>query len=69
MAAIFSSPTHTPVYLRSRHLDLTRLNAVGHLDDHVLFSTGWEWGYWLTDALALRMTYSLPATWDEPVAD
>lgn len=62
-------PVFLPVYLRSRHLDLTRLNAVGHLDDHVLFSTGWEWGYWLTDALALRMTYGLPATWDAPVAD
>ncbi len=62
-------PVFLPVYLRSRHLDLVRLRAVGALDDHVVFSTGWEWGYWLTDALTLRMTYTLPKTWDAPVQE
>lgn len=60
-------PTFTPVYLRSRHTDLKRLAQAGRLRDHVLFSSGWEWGYWLTDALTLRMTYGRPETWSEPV--
>lgn len=60
-------PTFVPVYLRSRHTDLTRLAQAGRLRDHVLFSSGWEWGYWLTDALTLRMTYTRPEAWSEPV--
>ena len=62
-------PTFMPVYVRSRHLDLERLAAVGPLDDHVLFSSGWEWGYWLTDATTLRMAYRRPAKWEDAVAD
>lgn len=57
-------PTYLPVYVRSRWLDLERLSRVGRLDDHVLFSSGWEWGYWLNDAATLRMTYERPAAWD-----
>jgi hypothetical protein len=34
------------------------------LNDHVLFSSGWEWGYWQTDAAVLRMGYSLPERWE-----
>lgn len=62
-------PTFTPVYVRSRHTDLTRLAQAGRLRDHVLFSSGWEWGYWLTDATTLRMSYRRPATWREAVDD
>jgi pimeloyl-ACP methyl ester carboxylesterase len=58
-----------PVYMRSRHLDLERLAQVGQLEDHVLFSSGWEWGYWLTDATTLRMNYTRPAKWDDPVKE
>jgi hypothetical protein len=61
-------PTFLPVYMRSRHLDLEQLSAAGTLDDHVVFSSGWEWGYWLTDATTLRMTYTHPTKWDEPMA-
>jgi hypothetical protein len=57
-------PTYLPLYVRSRWTDLERLSAAGHLDDHVLFSSGWEWGYWLNDVATLRMTYERPATWD-----
>ncbi|HEY0880561.1 MAG TPA: hypothetical protein VGD87_03465, partial [Archangium sp.] len=60
-------PVTMPVYMRSRHLDMERLAQVAPLQDHVLFSSGWEWGYWLTDATTLRMNYTLPATWDAPV--
>jgi hypothetical protein len=62
-------PVFLPLYVRSRHLDLARSAAVGQLDDHVLFSSGWEWGYWLTDASTLRMNYTRPAAWHEAVAD
>lgn len=62
-------PTFLPLYVRSRHLDLERLSAAGPLQDHVLFSSGWEWGYWLTDAATLRMNYQRPAQWSDVVKD
>lgn len=62
-------PVFMPVYVRSRHLDLTRLGAAGQLEDHVLFSSGWEWGYWLSDATTLRITYTRPEKWEDAVAD
>lgn len=60
-------PTFLPLYVRSRWLDVDRLGASGHLDDHVIFSTGWEWGYWLEDVAVLRMNYEKPAAWDADV--
>lgn len=62
-------PTFLPMYVKSRHLDLQNLAAAGVLDDHVLFSSGWEWGYWLTDATTLRMNYARPAKWEDAVRD
>lgn len=64
-----SVPTYLPVYVRSRHRDLEQIRAagVGELRQHVLFSSGWEWGYWLNDVSTLRMGYALPSTWDELV--
>lgn len=59
-------PAFFPVYVKSRHTDLQRLNG---LDDHVLFSSGWEWGYWLTDAATLRMNYSRTGEWSDVVKD
>ncbi len=57
-----SVPIYLPLYVRNRQLDLARLatdpEAGGNpLDGHVLFSTGWEWGYWLHDYTALRASY------------
>jgi hypothetical protein len=64
-----SIPTYLPVYLRSRFTDLDRLRAAGlSLQDHVTFTSGWEWGYWQTDAAILRWNHTLPATWEETVA-
>ncbi len=62
-------PVFLPLYVKSRHLDLERLAQAGPLDDHVVFSSGWEWGYWLTDAATLRMNYTRPAQWEDVVAD
>jgi hypothetical protein len=49
-------PQYLPLYLRSRSVDLERLIPQG-LQDHVVFSTGWEWGYWQGDVVSLRMSY------------
>ncbi|MHB8872310.1 MAG: hypothetical protein ACYC8T_01360 [Myxococcaceae bacterium] len=68
-----SIPTYLPLYLRSRWFDLAEVGrlsrAAGHaeLAEHVLFTTGWEWGYWQTDAATLRIGFSLPERWDEPL--
>lgn len=54
-------PTYLPVYVRSRHTDLAMLRQRGlSLQDHVLFSSGWEWGYWQNDYTTLRFTHTLP---------
>ncbi len=64
-----SVPIYLPLYVRNRLLDLERLRtdpaANGMpLDQHIIFSTGWEWGYWLHDYATLRASYEL-----EPAAD
>ncbi len=61
-------PTWLPLYVRSRWLDLQQIRAgAGRpLDEHTLFTSGWEWGYWQTDYATLRMSYRLPERWDEP---
>ncbi len=60
-------PMFLPLYVRSRWTDLDGLSKLGHLADHVLFSSGWEWGYWLNDVTSLRMGYERPATWGDAV--
>lgn len=60
-----SVPNYFPLYLRSRWLDLDRLRShagglgVPGLADHVLFSSGWEWGFWQTDVSVLRNLWRL----------
>jgi hypothetical protein len=58
-----SVPQYFPLYVHNRWLDLEMLDAepgCGSLDNHMLFSTGWEWGYWLHDVTALRASYERP---------
>lgn len=61
-----SIPTYLPIYVRSRFVDLQRSRqdgaAMGFSADfgHVLFSSGWEWGYWQNDWATLRASYELP---------
>ncbi|MDB4958760.1 MAG: hypothetical protein JWO36_6329 [Myxococcales bacterium] len=54
-----SIPTYLPLYAHSRWLDLSMLHqmACAPLDQHLIFSSGWEWGYWLNDVAALRASY------------
>ncbi|CAN5792039.1 hypothetical protein BH11MYX3_BH11MYX3_13690 [soil metagenome] len=58
-----SVPQFFPLYVRSRLHDLAELQKpagpCGVLDQHTLFSTGWEWGYWLNDVASLRASYEL----------
>jgi len=57
-----SMPTYTPVYVYSRWRDLAGLAQDGcgkPLDEQLIFSSGWEWGYWLHDVTALRASYEL----------
>jgi len=66
-----SVPAYLPVYIRARFDDLAGLRATSRaggfseLTEHSLFSSGWEWGYWQTDAAVLRMGYRLPARWGD----
>jgi hypothetical protein len=66
-----SVPIYLPLYVRSRWLDLDRLGAdaaalgVPELDEHILFSTGWEWGYWQNDWASLQASYRRPARWQD----
>ena len=70
-----SVPQYLPLYVRSRHRDLAGLRAeadtlgIDRLQEHVLFSTGWEWGYWQNDVMSLRMSYALPEDWGDLYRD
>ena len=66
-----SVPQYLPLYVHNRWLDLEMLDAepgCGKLDNHMLFSTGWEWGYWLHDVTALRASYERPASSTDLIA-
>lgn len=65
-----SVPTYMPVYIQSRWHDLDQLRQRGlSLQDHVIFESGWEWGYWQNDAAALRMSYTLRESPEAQVAE
>lgn len=52
-------PLFLPVYAERRVHDLRLMASEGvALDGQMLFSSGWEWGYWLNDVVAAR------AAWD-----
>lgn len=67
-----SVPMFLPVYIYSRWRDLDGIRHDGcgnPLDEHLLFTTGWEWGYWLHDVTSLRASYELPSSPADLVAD
>src|SRR5262249_49808678 len=61
-------PAFLPEYIRSRWVDVHNLHqdieekGLPPLEGHIMFSSGHEWGYFLTDYLTARML------WD-PAAD
>jgi hypothetical protein len=62
-------PTWLPLYVRSRWLDITSIAerteqlSLPGIDEHVLFSSGWEWGYWQQDVATMRAAHTAPADW------
>jgi hypothetical protein len=66
-----SVPLYLPLYVRSRWLDMSQMRAWammgGHadLDEHVQFSSGFEWGYWQQERATLRSTFELPSQWED----
>lgn len=63
VSADIDVPAFLPEYLKGRHLDIQGLardpqeRGLPPLDGHVMYSSGHEWGYWLTDYLAARMLW------------
>lgn len=57
-------PMYLPLYIRSRWLDLSGLRDASPtpISSHVVFSSGWEWGYWQSDVAVMRTSYELPAS-------
>ena len=66
-----SVPQWFPLYVRSRWLDLHNLETMPgcKLDEQLLFSSGFEWGYWLNDVTALRGSYDLYDSYQAMVAE
>jgi hypothetical protein len=56
-------PAFLPEYIRARWIDVNGLvgdlaaKGLPPLDGHVVFSSGHEWGYWLTDYLTAKMAW------------
>jgi hypothetical protein len=52
-------PSFLPLFIYGRWIDIHNLAAEGlPLEGHVTFSSGHEWGYWLTDYLIAKMLWS-----------
>ena len=69
-----SVPQMLPLYTSARWRDLDGLRKLSPcpdipLDNQLLFSSGWEWSYWLHDVTALRASYELPIVPEQLVAD
>jgi len=63
-------PLFLPTYLTGRWLDVNGIVnepkelGLPPVDGHIMFSSGHEWGYWMTDYLTAKMLWSP----DEPLA-
>lgn len=69
-----SVPLFLPLYVRDRWLDIDRIRSDpdaggGTLTGQVIFSSGWEWSYWLHDYTALRDSFEPPSDPRALVAD
>lgn len=56
-------PAFLPEFINSRWIDVHNLDAdirqmgLPRLDGHIMFSSGHEWGYWMTDYLTAKMLW------------
>ena len=63
ISADIDVPAFLPEFLYARWLDIHRLApscadaGLPPLDGHVTFTSGHEWGYWLTDYLVAKMLW------------
>jgi len=69
-----SVPQFLPLYVRSRKFDLEQLALAAPppcspLDEHLVFSSGWEWGYWLQDVAVMRGSYDASKSYQDLIAD
>ena len=51
-----SVPLLLLTYLDSRYQDMEQMASIG-VSGHLTFSSGWEWGYWLTDWSVARWSW------------
>jgi hypothetical protein len=64
ISADIDVPLFLPEHLYARWLDIHRLSAeladarLPPLDGHVTFTSGHEWGYWMTDYLVAKMLWA-----------
>ncbi|MCA9519487.1 MAG: hypothetical protein KC609_00875 [Myxococcales bacterium] len=58
-------PLFLPIYLKMRWLDLKDLEPMipQGIDGHLTFTSGHEWGYWITDYCVAQMTWSNSLDW------
>ncbi|HJL18664.1 MAG TPA: hypothetical protein RMH99_23585 [Sandaracinaceae bacterium LLY-WYZ-13_1] len=70
-----SVPTYLPVYIRARWRDQALIRrdveamGLAPLEQHVTFTSGWEWGYWQQDYVTLRSHYEWPESWESAVRE
>lgn len=63
-------PVFLPTYLYSRWIDIQGLHrdpaeaGLPPVDGHIMFSSGHEWGYWMTDYLAGKMMWEPEAPFE-----
>lgn len=68
-----SVPLFLPLYIRSRFLDLELMNSELKNDTarqntgHIVFTSGWEWGYYMTDYLSTKMAYKFTDKWQSEI--
>jgi len=51
-----SVPLFLPIYLEARWRDMESMERIG-VANHLTFSSGWEWGYWLIDWSIARWSW------------
>ncbi len=61
-------PLFLPVYLFNRWKDI-RLLADKSLDGHVTFTSGHEWGYWLSDIVVAKSTWDSDIDWQDIIGE
>ncbi|MFT3766863.1 MAG: hypothetical protein QM820_15300 [Minicystis sp.] len=68
-------PLFLPEYIHARYIDIhglideAREKGLPKLDGHIMFNSGHEWGYWLTDYLSAKMLWQPDAPLETFLAD